>query len=68
MYNLFEVLHLWRYFIAGVQPGVILAGGLLHDREVVVPSLLQPCLQERFPFDLQRYEDRFPLLLYIAIA
>src|SRR3954471_13263644 len=48
VYNLFEALHLWRYFIAGGQPGVILAGGLLHDREVVVPSLRQPRSQERF--------------------
>src|ERR1041384_289393 len=38
VYNLFEALHLWCYFIAGGLPEVILAGGgLLHDREVVVP-------------------------------
>ena len=49
VYNLFEALHLWCYFIAGGQPGDILAGGLLHDREVVVPSLRQPCSQEHFP-------------------
>src|ERR1041385_6459039 len=42
VYNLFEALRLWCYFIVGGQPGVILAGGLLHDREVVVPSLRQP--------------------------
>src|SRR3954468_21327893 len=28
VYNLFQALHLWCYFIAGGQPGVILAGGL----------------------------------------
>src|ERR1043165_2012480 len=39
VYNLFEALHLWCYFVAAGLPGVILAGGgLLHDREVVVPS------------------------------
>ena len=49
MYNLFEALNLWCYFIAGGQLGVSVAGGLQHDREVVVPSLRQPCLQECFP-------------------
>src|ERR1043165_398958 len=50
VYNLFEALHLWCYFVAGGLPGVILTGGgLLHDREVVVPSLRQPRLQECFP-------------------
>ena len=39
VYNLFEALHLWRYFIAGGQPGVSIAGGLQHDTKVVVPSL-----------------------------
>ena len=51
--NLFEALHLWCYFVAGGLPGVILAGGgLLHDREVVVPSLCQPRSQERFPLSV----------------
>src|SRR4051812_6198097 len=70
VYNLFEALHLWCYFVAGGLPGVILVGGgLLHDREVVVQSLRQPLSQERFPlFGLQRYELRFPPLHYIAIA
>src|SRR3954469_145391 len=49
VYNLFEALHLWCYFIAGGLPGVIIAGGLLHDMEVVVRSLCQPRSQERFP-------------------
>src|ERR1041384_4345297 len=49
VYNLFEALHLWCYFIAGGLPGVILAGGLLHDREVIVSILRQPRSQERFP-------------------
>ena len=49
VYNLFEALHLWCYFIAGGSPGVILAGGLLHDMEVLVPSLRQPRSQEHFP-------------------
>src|SRR3954467_13695516 len=49
VYNIFEALHLWCYFVAGGLPGVILAGGLLHDRKVVVPSLRQPRSQERFP-------------------
>src|SRR3954470_10608274 len=52
VYNLFKALHLWCYFITGGQPGVILAGGLLHDREVVVPSLRQPRSQERFPLSV----------------
>ena len=39
VYNLFEALHLWCYFIAGGPPGVSIACGLRHDREVVVPSL-----------------------------
>ena len=53
VYNLFAALHLWCYFIAGGLPGVILAGGgLLHDREVVVPSLRQPRSQERFPLSV----------------
>ena len=52
VYNLFEALHLWCYFVARGLPGVILAGGLLHDREVVVPSLLQPRSQERFPLSV----------------
>ena len=50
VYNLFEALHLWCDFVVGGLPGIILAGGgLLHDREVVVPSLRQPRSQERFP-------------------
>src|SRR3954471_14621550 len=53
VYNLFEALHLWCYFVAGGLPGVILAcGGLLHDREVVVPSLPQSRSQERFPLSV----------------
>src|SRR4051812_9251330 len=53
VYNLFEALHLWCYFIVGGQPGVILAGGgLLHDREVIVLSLCQPRSQERFPLSV----------------
>ena len=53
VYNLFEALHLWCYFIAGGLPGVILAAsGLLHDREVVVPSLPQPRSQEHFPLSV----------------
>ena len=48
VYNLFEALHLWCYFIARGLPGVSIAGGLLHDREVVVPSVRQPRSQERF--------------------
>src|ERR1044072_1988839 len=28
VYNLFEALHLWCYFIAGDSPGVFFAGGL----------------------------------------
>jgi hypothetical protein len=53
VYNLFEALHLWCYFVAGGLPGVILAGGgLLHDREVVVLSLRQPRSQERFPLSV----------------
>src|ERR1044071_2639622 len=48
VYNIFEALHLWCYFIAGGQPRVILAGGLLHDTEVVVPSPCQPRSQECF--------------------
>src|ERR1041384_5987059 len=53
VYNLFEPLNLWFYFGAGGLPGVILAGGgLLHDREVVVPSLRQPRSQERFPLSV----------------
>ena len=49
VYNLFEALHLWCYFIAGGSRGVFFAGGLLHDKEVVVLSLRQPRSQERFP-------------------
>src|SRR4051812_41098299 len=52
VYNLFEALHLWCYFIAGGQPGVSIVGGLLHDREVVVLSLRQPRSQERFPLSV----------------
>ena len=53
VYNLFEALHLWCYFVARGLPGVILAGGgLLHDREVVVLSLRQPRSQERFPLSV----------------
>src|SRR3954468_11069290 len=53
VYNLFEALHMWCYFVAGGLPGVILAGGgLLHDREVVAPSLRQPRSQERFPLSV----------------
>src|SRR3954466_1260213 len=53
VYNLFEAIHLWCYFVAGGLPGVILAGGgLLHDREVVVLSLRQSCSQERFPLSV----------------
>src|SRR4051812_42574787 len=52
VYNLFEALHLWCYFIAGGQPGVSIAGGILHDREVLVPSLRQPRSQERFPLSV----------------
>ena len=37
--NLLEALHLWCYFIAGGQPGVSIAGDLLHDREVIVLTL-----------------------------
>ena len=52
VYNLFEALHLWCYFIVGGLPGVILASSLLHDREVIVPSLRQPRSQERFPLSV----------------
>src|SRR3954467_8545143 len=52
VYNLFKTLHLWCYFVAGGQPGVILTGGLLHDREVVVASLRKPRSQERFPLSV----------------
>src|SRR4051812_7320956 len=53
VYNLFEALHLWCYFVAGGLPGVILTGGgLQHDREVVVMSLCQPRSQERFPLSV----------------
>src|SRR3954471_7193413 len=53
VYNLFEALHLWCYLVAGGLPRVIHAGGgLLHDREVIVPSLRQPRSQERFPLSV----------------
>ena len=52
VYNLFEALHLWCYFIAGGLSRVILAAGLLHNREVVVLSLRQPRSQERFPLSI----------------
>src|SRR3954470_22828403 len=52
VYNLFEALHLWCYFVAGGLRGVILAGGILHDREVVVSSLRQPRSQECFPLSV----------------
>src|ERR1044071_4791398 len=52
VYNLFEALHLWCYFVAGGLPGVFFAGGLLHDREVVVLSLRQPRSQECFPLSV----------------
>src|SRR4051812_21307089 len=52
VYNLIEALHLWCYFIAGGQPGVSIAGGLQHDREVVVLSLRLPRSQERFPLSV----------------
>src|SRR3954469_22263202 len=52
VYNLFEALHLWCYFIVGGQLGVSIACGLLHDREVVVLSLHHPHSQERFPLSV----------------
>ena len=52
VYNLFEALHLWCYFIAGGQSGVSIAGGLQHVREVVVLSLRQPRSQECFPLSI----------------
>ena len=52
VYNLFEALHLWRYFIAGGQPGVSIVGGLQHVREVIVPSLRQTRSQECFPLSV----------------
>ena len=52
VYNIFEELHLWCYFIAGGQPGVSIAGGLQHDKEVRGLSLYQPRSQERFPLSV----------------